>query len=91
MVSTFVSALLYLVFMLSSWLPFFLKKPRMPFSSSAASKFFSSPIRSVIMPPTSPRSLVDTLESAASEKSPIFFWQAEPYCSTCWLLVMSIF
>ena len=39
--------------------------------------------RAVIMPPTSPRSLVDTLESAASEKSPIFFWQAEPYCSTC--------
>ena len=43
------------------------------------------------MPPTSPRSLVDTLERAASEKSPIFFWQAEPYWSTCWLLVMSIF
>ena len=62
-----------------------------PVSYTHLSKFFSSPIRSVIMPPTSPRSLVDTLESAASEKSPIFFWQAEPYCSTCWLLVMSIF
>ena len=46
---------------LSSWSPFFLKKPRMPFCcSSAASKLFSSPMRSVIMSPTSPRSLVDT-------------------------------
>ena len=64
----------------------------MPFCcSSLASKLFSSPMRSVIILPTSPRSLVDTLARAASEKSPIFFWQAEPYCSTCWLLVMSIF
>ena len=36
MVSTFVSALLYLVFMLSSWLPFFLKKPRMIFAKEVA-------------------------------------------------------
>ena len=92
MFSTLVSALLYLVFRLSSSLPFFLKKPRMPFCcSSLASKLFSSPMRLVIISPTSPRSLVDTLARAASEKSPIFFWQAEPYCSTCWLLVISIF
>src|SRR5699024_2736217 len=31
-----------------------------------------------------------SLDRAASEKSPIFFWLAAPYCSTCWLLVMSI-
>src|SRR5699024_9250098 len=90
MFSTLVSALLYLVLRLSSWFCFFLKKPNRPFSSSAASKFFSSPIRSVIISHTSPRSLVETLDRAASEKSPIFFWLAAPYCSTCWLLVMSI-
>src|SRR5699024_3758091 len=91
MFSTLVSALLYLDFRLSSWFCFFLKKPKIPFSSSAASKLLSSPIRLVIISPTSPRSLVETLDSAASEKSPIFFWLAAPYCSTCWLLVMSIF
>ncbi len=91
MFSTLVSALLYMDFRLSSWFCFFLKKPKIPFSSSAASKLLSSPIRLVIISPTSPRSLVETLDSAASEKSPIFFWLAAPYCSTCWLLVMSIF
>ena len=91
MFSTLVSALSYLLFSAAIWLDFFLKKPNRPFSSSSASKFFSSPIRSVIISPTSPRSFVETLARAASEKSPIFFWQAEPYCSTCWLLVISIF
>ena len=69
----------------------FLKKPRKPFSSSPASKLFSSTTRFAISSPTSPRSFVRTFASAVSEKFAIFFCAPEPYCITSAELVMSIF
>ena len=75
-----------------SLLPVFLKKPKKPFfSSSSRSKPFSSTTSWEIWSPTSPKSLVRTLFKVVSEKEAIFFWAAEPYCSTNVELVKSIF
>ena len=84
------SALSYLIFIFSSLLLLFLKKPRKPFSSSSL-KSFSSVTTLVSIWPISPMSLVRTLFRALSEKSAIFFWLPAPYCITIWVLVMSIF
>ena len=64
--------------MASSSLRFFLKKPKMPFSSSWP-KPLSSTTREDRAWPTSPRSLVRTELRVLSEKPAMFFCAAAPY------------
>ena len=76
--------------MASSSLRFFLKNPKMPFSSSSLPKPFSSTTREDRAWPISPRSLVRTELRVLSEKPAMFFWAAAPYWSTRLASVMSI-
>ena len=59
---------------------------RQPLSCSVTSKLFRSITSEESIFPTSPRSFVRTLFSAASEKSAIFFCVPTPYCRIAWEL-----